>query len=142
MRIASALTRQLASELKPMRAELVKQSKAMEELMKKGSRTKPGRSAKADSDGDDLIPKPRRREQSRRPLPSSSRKPGKRNRSLSKQNNLEVEDYEDMMHKVLVAQGGDEMLENFMPGFVKRFRGQEPEDSDSDGDLGEYESSE
>ena len=111
--------------------------------MSKVSRTKPGRSAKADSEAEDSIPRPRRREQPRKPLPSSSRKPGKRDRSLSKQNNLEVEDYEDMMHRVLVAQGGDLMLENFMPGFVKRFRGLEPEDSGSEGrDQGDGEYSE
>jgi hypothetical protein len=48
-----------------------------------------------------------------------------------------------MMHRMLVAQGGDEMLENFIPGFVKRFRGQEAEASGSEGrDQGEDEYSE
>jgi pyruvate/2-oxoacid:ferredoxin oxidoreductase beta subunit len=78
IRIASALTRQLTVELRPMRMELEKQSKAMEELMKKVSRMKPGRSTRADSESDEPPPKPRRREQPSKPplLLQETRKEG------------------------------------------------------------------
>jgi hypothetical protein len=137
-RIAIALGKQIANELKPLQEALKTQSKLMEAMTKQMSKLGSERSSKRErGDKPQAAEPPESARKAKRKVaePSSSKKPGKRDRSSSIDKDVErkLKDYDTLLSKISAAEGGDAMVDNFMgAGFVKRQRGESEDDSNDE----------
>jgi hypothetical protein len=141
-RIAIALGKQISKEMKPVQEAVTEQGKLLKKLTKMMRKldTAPQSNKRDRRSGSpaatraaNAAPSARKVKRSEPVQPSSSKKPGKRERSDSDGDSSKLKQYAELVTKIKAAEGGEAMLDGFMgKDFAKKHRAESDEDMQSE----------